>query len=90
MVVGVICHLKPQRAKFPQNHFPHSQAREEREKVKFTGLMDAPMQMSHPSSGLLAVRELEMVCKFNCLQCVHSEHTECSACRVVLVAPLII
>ena len=38
-----------------------------------TGHADAPVQMSHTSSGLLAVPELGRVCKFHCLQTVCSE-----------------
>lgn len=43
------------------------------EKVRFICHVDAPIQISHTVSGLLAVGEFGVVCKFNCWQTVCSE-----------------
>ena len=81
-----IFHLKHQRANLlPSDTFSALSGEGGREPVKLTSHVDAPKQISHTSSGLLARHELEMVWKFNCLQAVCWEQLGNQGCIVLVV-----
>lgn len=81
-----IFHLKHQRANLlPSDTFSALSGEGGREPVKLTSHVDAPKQISHTLSGLLAGRELEMVWKFNCLQAVCWEKLGNQDCIVLVV-----